>query len=213
MIRLLNKRPLWVVGIATALLLPALYLVGSQFSRASTEFLTADLSDATPAGKLILDAATGWPAVAPLTVAFVRSPDSDGPGGQGRYLIAINSGYGLMFNARSKPQQTLSVIDLNAKPEPQVVQSVYFPAPQRANVGLVFDPKLQPDGKYRLFVSGGFENKVWVLGLDAKAAVPVSPANKPIGPGRPSTLRPLPRMRRRQITTTMLPQFIPRASR
>ena len=132
----------------------------------------------TPAGKLVMDSTTKHPAVAPLTMNFVRSPDADGPGGKGRYLIAVNSGFGVEFNSKSKPQQSLSVIDLAAA-EPKVVQNVYFPAPQSANFGLVFDPKLQSDGKYRMYVSGGFENKIWILGFDAKAAQPVSPQTKP----------------------------------
>ena len=110
---------------------------------------------------------------------FVRSPDAQGPDGKGRYLIAVNSGYGIDFTSKSKHQQTLSIIDLNKKPEPQVVQNLYFPVPQSVNVGLVFDPQLQRDGKYKFYVSGGFENKIWIFGLDVKAAVPVAPANKP----------------------------------
>lgn len=133
----------------------------------------------TPAGKLILDNATGLPAVAPLTMNFVRTPDGNGPDGKGRYLIAVNSGYGIEFNSKSKPQQTLSVIDLSLKPEPKVIQTVFFPAPQSANVGLVFNPRLQPDGKYRFYVSGGFENKIWMLSYDPNAAEPILPANKP----------------------------------
>ncbi len=132
----------------------------------------------TPAGRLISDSTTGLPAVAPLTMNFVRSPDTTGPDGQGRYLIAVNSGFGIDFTSKSKHQQTLSVIDLN-RPEPQVVQNIYFPSPQSANVGLVFDPKLQPDGKYRFYVSGGYGNKIWIFGLDTKATVPVAPANRP----------------------------------
>ncbi len=132
----------------------------------------------TPAGKLIVDAVTGNPAVAPLTMNFVRSPDAGGPGGKGRYLIAVNSGYGLEFTSKSKQQQSLSVIDLGT-PEPKVVQNIYFPTPQSANFGLAFDPKLQSDGKYRMYVSGGFENKVWILGFDPKALAPVSPQTKP----------------------------------
>ncbi|MBV9214776.1 MAG: hypothetical protein JO053_01260, partial [Acidobacteria bacterium] len=136
----------------------------------------------TPAGKLLVDATTGLPAVAPLTMNMVRSPDSTGPDGRGRFLIAVNSGYGIDFTSKSKHQQTLSVIDLNHKPDPQVVQNIYFPAPQSANFGLVFDPKLQPDGKYRFYVSGGYENKIWIFGLDANAPVPVAPTNKPDEP-------------------------------
>src|SRR4051812_33796000 len=77
----------------------------------------------TPAGRLISDAGTGLPAVAPLTMNFVRSPDTVGPDGKGRYLIAVNSGYGIDFTSKSKHQQTLSIIDLNRKPEPQVVEN------------------------------------------------------------------------------------------
>ena len=97
----------------------------------------------SPAGKLLTDAATGEPAVMPLTFNFVRSPDLTGTDGQGRFLIAVNSGFGLTFNSKSKPQQTLSVIDLNKSPEPQIVQDIYFPSPQSANFGLVFDKKAQ----------------------------------------------------------------------
>src|SRR4051812_25906629 len=99
-----------------------------------------------PPGRLISDATTGFPAVAPLTMNFVRSPDSKGPDGKGRYLIAVNSGYGIEFTSKSKAQQTLSIIDLSKTPEPQVVQNVYFPAPQSANVGIVFDTRVQSNG-------------------------------------------------------------------
>lgn len=133
----------------------------------------------TPAGKLVIDASNGLPAVAPLTMNFVRTPDSSASDGKGRYLIAVNSGYGLQFNSKSRPNQTLSVIDLNLKPEPQVIQNVYFPGPQSATVGLVFDPMLQFDGKYRFYVSGGYENKIWVMAYDPKANQPLSPQNKP----------------------------------
>src|SRR5215475_7829556 len=96
----------------------------------------------TPAGKLLLDATTRLPAVAPLTVDFVRSPDKNGPDGKGRYLIAVNSGFGLQFNSETnRGQQSLAVIDLNAKPSPAVIQSVYFPTPQSANVGVAIAPK------------------------------------------------------------------------
>jgi len=69
----------------------------------------------TLAGKLLTDAATNLPAVAPLTVDFVRSPDNSGADGKGRYLIAVNSGFGLQFNGESKAQQTLSVIEMKTK--------------------------------------------------------------------------------------------------
>ncbi|MEP6705380.1 MAG: beta-propeller fold lactonase family protein, partial [Acidobacteriota bacterium] len=132
-----------------------------------------------PAGTLLLDAETKLPAVVPLTVSFLRTPDGLGPDGRGRYLIAINSGYGLEFNSRSKGNQSLSVIDLNAKPEPVVIQNIYFQSPQSANVGLALDKKQQPDGSYRLYVAGGYENKVWMLAYDPEKAQPLYPANKP----------------------------------
>jgi YVTN family beta-propeller protein len=132
-----------------------------------------------PAGKLLIDAETNLAAVAPLTMNFVRTPDAAGPDGKGRYLIAVNSGFGLEFDSKSKANQTLSVIDLNAAPEPKVIQNVYFMSPQSANVGLVFDTKKQHDGSYRLYVSGGNENKIWMLGFVEDRALPLSPANKP----------------------------------
>jgi len=133
----------------------------------------------TPAGKLIIDASNGLPAVAPMTMNFVRTPDTSGPDGKGRFLIAVNSGWGEQFVNRGRANQSLSIIDLNKTPEPQVVQTVYFPAPQSANVGIAFDNNVQPDGKYRFFVSGGFENRVWILSCDPKAAQPIAPRNEP----------------------------------
>ncbi|HEX3101181.1 MAG TPA: hypothetical protein VHQ01_05295, partial [Pyrinomonadaceae bacterium] len=175
----MNLRPKRSYAILFVVLASILALSSYFFVSRPTQAETALPPDkTTPAGKLIADATTGLPAVAPLTMNFVRSPDTDGPGGKGRYLIAVNSGYGLEFNSKSKPQQSLSVIDLAAA-EPKVVQNIYFPAPQSANFGLAFDPKLQSDGKYRMYVSGGFENKIWILGFDAKAALPVSPQTKP----------------------------------
>ncbi len=131
------------------------------------------------AGKLLLDADTNEAAVMPLTFDFVRSPDSNGADGKGRFLIAVNSGYGLMFNSKSKAQQTLAVIDLNAKPVPKVVQNIYFPSPQSANFGLVFDKKAQVDGRINLYLSGGFENKIWILSFDAAKDKPLAPQNAP----------------------------------
>jgi YVTN family beta-propeller protein len=138
--------------------------------------------DIRPAGKLLLDAGTRLPAAAPLTMNFVRTPDTDGPDGKGRYLVAINSGFGLLFNSKSKAQQTISVIDLTLSPEPQVVQTLYFPSPQSANVGVAFDRNSQPDGTYRLYVAGGNTNKIWILAFDPKAPQPLTPGN---GPDRP----------------------------
>ena len=108
--------------------IPTLLYFGSKRSRADDE--SAENADAfdrapKPAGKLLVDAATGLPAVTPLTVNFIRSPDKTGPDGKGGYLIAVNSGYGLEFSSKSKAQQTLSVIDLNLLPEPKVIQNIY----------------------------------------------------------------------------------------
>jgi YVTN family beta-propeller protein len=136
----------------------------------------------TPAGKLLIDVATNLPAVTPLTVDFVRSPDKSGPEGRGRYLIAVNSGYGLLFNSKSKAHQTLAVIDLTTRPEPKIVQNVYFQSPQSVNVGIAFDTKPGPDKKYKLYVSGGFENKIWTLAFDPESSQPISPAGAPDEP-------------------------------
>jgi YVTN family beta-propeller protein len=97
-------------------------------------------------------------------------------------LIAVNSGFGVLFNSRSRAQQTLAVIDLNAKPEPRVVQNVFFPSPQSANFGAVFDVRPGADNKFKLYVSGGFENKVWTFAFDPAAAQPITPAGAPDKP-------------------------------
>ncbi len=132
----------------------------------------------TPAGKLIMDATTGQPAVGALTMDFVRSPDNTGADGKGRYLLAINSGFGVQFDAKSnRAEQSISVIDLNAKPEPQVVQNVYFPTPQSVNFGVRFHSAADADGNFRLFVSGGFENKIWIFKFAPNGAKPISPAS------------------------------------
>lgn len=132
----------------------------------------------TPAGKLVRDVTTGQPAVGALTVAFVRSPDHSGPGGGGRYLISVNSGYGILFNTSANiGQQSLGVIDLNAKPAPAVVQNVYFPSPQSVNVGIAFAQKPDEDGSYALYVSGGFENKIWIFRFLPASKAPINPAS------------------------------------
>src|SRR5215469_13158316 len=96
----------------------------------------------TPAGTLVMDATTRQPAVAALPVTFLRSPDKTGPDGRGRYLISVNSGFGIQFNAASNAaEQSLSIIDLNARPTPCVVQNVYFPSPQSVSVGATFAPQ------------------------------------------------------------------------
>jgi len=133
----------------------------------------------TPAGKLITDAATNLPAVAPLTVDFVRSPDNTSADGKGRFLIAVGSGFGLQFNAESKAQQTLSVIDLNQTPEPQVIQNVYFPTPNSANFGVTFSTEKDTDGTFTMFVAGGFQNRIWIFKFNPNEKEPISPGNKP----------------------------------
>jgi YVTN family beta-propeller protein len=132
----------------------------------------------TPAGSLIIDATTRQPAVGALPVDLVRSPDHNGRDGSGRYLIAVNSGFGIQFNAAgNRGQQSLSVIDLNATPAPLVVQNVYFPSPQSANVGLVFSPAAAEDGSYSLYVSGGFENKIWIFRFRPGIQNPIAPTS------------------------------------
>lgn len=181
MSRIRKFRPVITFGLGFVAIVIATYLVTSR-SAANVETIPVPFADqnlTTPAGKLVLDAATGFPAVAPLTMNFVRTPDGNGPDGKGRYLIAVNSGYGLAVNSKSKAQQTLSVIDLNLKPEPKVVQNIYFPSPQSANVGLVFNQNARADGTFQLFLSGGYENKIWILDFDPASATPIAPGNKP----------------------------------
>src|ERR1051325_7256750 len=131
----------------------------------------------TPAGSLVQDLTTRQPAVGALPVDFVRSPDKLGPDGEGRFLLSVNSGYGVQFNAAAnRGQQSLSVIDLNAKPA-AVVQNVYFPSPQSVNVGVVFSPVAQDDGAFDLYVSGGFENKIWIFRFQPEKQTPITPAS------------------------------------
>ena len=145
---------------------------------------TGGVAGLTPAGTLVPDVTTGQAAVGSLPVDFVRSPDTGGPDGKGRYLVAVNSGYGIQFDATpsrfdgkpSRGQQSLAVIDLTAKGGAAVVQNVYFPSPQSAQVGAVFGP-VDPDGAADLFVSGGFENKVWRFRFTPGAKEPISPGS------------------------------------
>ena len=132
----------------------------------------------TPAGKLLFDATTAQPAVGALPVDFVRSPDTSGFDGKGRYLLTINSGFGLQFNASTnRAQQSIAVVDLNDKPAPQIIQNVYFPSPQSVNVGAAFAHKVNADGSYNLFVSGGFENKIWIFKFRAGDKTPITPTS------------------------------------
>lgn len=131
----------------------------------------------TPAGSLVRDITTRQPAVGALPVDLVRSPDKSGPAGEGRFLIAVNSGYGVQFNSSAnRGQQSLAVIDLNARPA-AVIQNVYFPSPQSVNVGIAFSPKPQEDGSYALYVSGGFENKIWIFRFQPDGQTPITPAS------------------------------------
>src|SRR5882762_6697949 len=108
----------------------------------------------TPAGTLVIDATTHLPAVGAMPMAMLRSPDSLGHGGKGRYLLVVNSGFGVQFSEdTNRAQQSIAVIDLNASPEPLVIQNVYFPTPQSANVGLAFSPAAGADGKFEMYVS------------------------------------------------------------
>ena len=131
----------------------------------------------TPAGTLVQDLTTRQPAVGALPVDLVRSPDKSGPGGEGRFLLAVNSGYGVQFNAAAnRGQQSLAVIDLNTKPA-AVIQNVYFPSPQSVNVGVVFSPAPRDDGSYALYVSGGFENKIWIFRFQPNSQTPITPVS------------------------------------
>ncbi|HKV41265.1 MAG TPA: YncE family protein, partial [Blastocatellia bacterium] len=152
--------------------------VGATDKTAATTLFGRPL---TPAGSLVMDRTTRQPAVGAMPVNFVRSPDKTGPEGLGRYLVAVNSGFGIQFNALTKPNQSLAVIDLNAQPVPEVIQDVYFPAPESANIGAAF--ATEPDntgpdkGSYKLYVSGGFENRIWIFHLSPGADAPLSPAS------------------------------------
>ncbi len=132
----------------------------------------------TPAGMLLKDATTNLPAVGALPVDFVRTPDVTGPDGKGRYLIAVNSGFGLQFSAAgNRGQQSLAVLDLNAKPAPVVIQNVYFPAPQSVCVGVALAPQPDSEGQHALYVSGGVENKIWLFQFKPGAATPITPTS------------------------------------
>jgi YVTN family beta-propeller protein len=125
----------------------------------------------TPAGTLVQDLTTRQTAVGALPVDFVLTPDK-------RFLLAVNSGYGVQFNASgNRGQQSIAVIDLNAKPAAAVVQNVYFPSPQSVNVGVAFSPVPNEDGSYALYVSGGFENKIWIFRFQPEGQPPITPAS------------------------------------
>lgn len=162
-----------------ALILTALFISIFVLPSAATQDGRSDqLWPISPAGSLVRDITTQLPAVGALPVDFVRSPDRSGPGGKGRYLIAVNSGFGIQFSATgNRGQQSLGVIDLNARPFPVVVQNVYFPSPQSVNVGVVFAPTANVDGSFALYVSGGFENKIWIFSFRSGSQTPITPVS------------------------------------
>ncbi len=177
-----RRRFQFVSGLISTIAFSLLSINKSFYSSAENETQTdepaAEGRVITPAGKLIIDATTKQAAVGALTMDFVRSPDSAGADGKGRYLLAVNSGFGVQFNGKSnRAEQSLQVIDLNAKPEPQVIQNVYFPTPQSVNFGARFHPIADADGNFRLFVSGGFENKIWIFKFAPNDTKPISPAS------------------------------------
>ncbi|HEU4872185.1 MAG TPA: bifunctional YncE family protein/alkaline phosphatase family protein [Pyrinomonadaceae bacterium] len=152
-------------------------LLGGVSSSAEPDGPASQGRPITPAGSLVQDLTTRQAAVGALPVDLVRSPDKLGPGGEGRFLLAVNSGYGIQFNAAAnRGQQSIAVIDLNAKPA-AVVQNVYFPSPQSVNVGAVFAPAPQEDGSHALYVSGGFENKIWIFRFQPQSNTPITPAS------------------------------------
>jgi YVTN family beta-propeller protein len=171
-----GRNALFAVFIA---LLALFAYVGLSFAQAQTKIAREPASEGrpiTPAGSLIVDATTGDFAVGSLPMNFVRSPDHGAKDGGGRFLVSVNSGYGLEFSAATvEGTQSLSVIDLNAQPAPKVVEDIYFPSPQSANVGAVFSPKPERDGSYFLYVSGGYENKIWVFRFNPRFPQPISP--------------------------------------
>ncbi len=174
-----------ILGLVTGTVLLFVFAIGGFQPLAGAEKITDQPASqgrsVTPAGELIRDATTNQIAVGALPVDFVRSPDNLGADGQGRYLLAVNSGFGVQFNAdTNRAEQSISVIDLNAKPAPQVIQNVYFPSPQSVNFGVRFQSAPDTDGSFRLFVAGGFENKVWIFKFvpnDMKPITPVSDGN------------------------------------
>src|SRR5260370_13512367 len=132
----------------------------------------------TPAGTLVVGALTNRPAVGAMPMAMLRSPDALGHGGEGRYLLVVNSGFGVQFSEETnRAQQSIAVLDLNGAPEPLVIQNVYFPSPQSANVGLAFSPGAGADRNFDMYVSGGFVNKILVFRVDPKAAAPIQPGS------------------------------------
>src|SRR2546430_9105134 len=128
----------------------------------------------TPAGALVIDGASHLPAVGAMPMAMLRSPDALGHDGKGRYLLVVNSGYGVQFSEdTNEAQQSIAVIDLSASPEPLVIQNVYFPTPQSANVGLAFSPTARTGGRYEMYDCGGVQQQVWVFRVGSQAEAPI----------------------------------------
>src|SRR5467141_2471519 len=88
------------------------------------------------------------------------------PAGEGRPITPAGS---LVMDAATH------LPAVGAMPDPLVIQNIYFPTPQSANVGVAFSPAAGADGNFEMYVSGGFENKVWIFRFNPKAAAPVQP--------------------------------------
>jgi YVTN family beta-propeller protein len=178
-----RSQPFSIVLVLASIIILLLSLPGEfTHSLANDETITdqpaSEGRNITPAGELIRDTTTNQTAVGALPVDFVRSPDNFGADGQGRYLLAINSGFGVQFSAdTNRAEQSIAVIDLNGKPAPQVIQNVYFPTPQSVNCGVRFHSLPDADGSFRLFVSGGFENKIWIFKFTPNAEKPITPVS------------------------------------
>ncbi len=177
-LRRFPRHTLHIAFIITLALLAASGLSTSFADMDSNKQPASEGRQLTPAGTLVFDRTTRQPAVGALPVDFVRSPDKAAADGSGRYLVAVNSGFGLQFSsATNRAQQSLAVIDLNARPAPVVIQNIYFPTPQSVNVGACFSPQAEEDGAYTLYASGGFENKIWMFRFRPGASQPVMPAS------------------------------------
>src|SRR5262245_47368200 len=92
-----TKLVLLFLSLATPLLVIVFGSVPSSATRNWADEPASEGRPITPAGVLIKDVTTRQPAVGSLTVDFVRSPDNFGSDGAGRYVIAVNSGYGIQF--------------------------------------------------------------------------------------------------------------------
>jgi YVTN family beta-propeller protein len=170
--------PAVLIGV-TAIMLVAVNLLTSAADVVIQNHFASEGRPISPAGSLVMDVTTQQPAVGALPVDFVRSPDKTGPNGLGRYLVAVNSGFGVQFSSTTnRAQQSLAVIDLNARPAPVVIQDVYFPTPQSVNIGVVFAPVAEQDGTFVLYASGGYENKIWMFRFRPGAATPIAPASR-----------------------------------